>query len=211
MVIERLHVILAPQVLSITSFQNPLQNVPLYTHKCTMSQYGLQISPNSVDDLIALLVIICSGFSLLRFCGSQSQYAVSDPESSHLCNLCVVGRMRALPPSSFLLPSAEVISEGHSIISRRTHQLNQRAPLRKPIFFKANDRARHRHSFSKACWQHSQTVIQPCMWFMEEPSQFSGGQTAQSLTCSIMDEPHTGLEDCLRMLLSCFRKRMSGA
>ena len=63
MVIERLHVILAPQVLSITSFQNPLQNVPLYTHKCTMSQYGLQISPNSVDDLIALLVIICSGFS----------------------------------------------------------------------------------------------------------------------------------------------------
>ena len=23
----------------------------------------------------------------------------------------------------------------------------------------------------------------PCMWFMEEPSQFSVGQTAQSLTC----------------------------
>ena len=67
-----------------------------------------------------------------------------------------------------------------------------------------------RHPFSKACLQHSQTVIQPCMWFMEEPSQFSVGQTAQSLTCSIMDKPHTGLEDCLRMLLSCFRKRMPG-
>ena len=50
---------------------------------------------------------------------------------------------------------------------------------------------------------------QPCMCFMEEPSQFSVGQIAQSLTCSIMEKPHTGLDDCLRMLLSCFRKRMS--
>ena len=45
---------------------------------------------------------------------------------------------------------------------------------------------------------------------MEEPSQFSMGQTAQSLTCSITEKPHTGLDDCLNMLLSCFRKRMSG-
>ena len=29
------------------------------------------------------------------------------------------------------------------------------------------------------------------MWFMEEPSQFSMGQTAPSLTFSIMEEPHT--------------------
>ena len=28
-----------------------------------------------------------------------------------------------------------------------------------------------RRPFSKACKQHSQTVIQPCMWFMEEASQ----------------------------------------
>ena len=48
------------------------------------------------------------------------------------------------------------------------------------------------------------------MWFTEEPSQFSAGQTAQSLTCSMMEEPHTGLDDCLNMLLPCFRKRMSG-
>ena len=27
-----------------------------------------------------------------------------------------------------------------------------------------------RHPFSKACLHHSQTVIQPCMWFMDEPS-----------------------------------------
>ena len=47
------------------------------------------------------------------------------------------------------------------------------------------------------------------MWFMERPSQFSVGQTAQSLTCSIMEKPHAGLDDCLRMLQSCFRKRMS--
>ena len=56
-----------------------------------------------------------------------------------------------------------------------------------------------RHPFSKARLQHSQTVIQPWM-FMEKPSQFSVGQTAQRLTCSIMDKPHTGLDDCLRML-----------
>ena len=48
-----------------------------------------------------------------------------------------------------------------------------------------------------------------CMWFMEEPSQFSIGQTAQSLTHSIMEKPHIMLDDCLNMLLSCFRKRMS--
>ena len=66
-----------------------------------------------------------------------------------------------------------------------------------------------RHPFSTACLHRYQTVIQPCMWFMEEPSQFSVGQTQHSLTCSIMEKPHTGLEDCLKMLLSCFRKRMS--
>ena len=48
------------------------------------------------------------------------------------------------------------------------------------------------------------------MWFKEEPSQFSMGQTAQRLTCSIMEKPHTGLEECLRILLSCFRARNSG-
>ena len=42
------------------------------------------------------------------------------------------------------------------------------------------------------------------MRFKEEPSQFSVGQTA------IMEKPHTGLDDCLSMLLSCFRKWMSG-
>ena len=47
------------------------------------------------------------------------------------------------------------------------------------------------------------------MWFMEEPKQFSVGKTAQSLTCTIMEKPHAGLGDCLNMLLSCFRKRMS--
>ena len=63
-----------------------------------------------------------------------------------------------------------------------------------------------RHPFSKAYLQHSQTAIQPCMWFIEEPSQFSVG-----LTCSILEKPPTGLHDCLRMLQACFRKRMSGS
>ena len=35
-----------------------------------------------------------------------------------------------------------------------------------------------------------------------EPSQFSVGQIAQSLTCSIMEKPHAGLDDSLNMLLS---------
>ena len=66
-----------------------------------------------------------------------------------------------------------------------------------------------RRPFSKARLQHSQTVIQPCKWFMEEPSQFSIGETAQSHTCSITEKPHTWLDECLRMLQACFRKRMS--
>ena len=66
-----------------------------------------------------------------------------------------------------------------------------------------------RYLFSKACLQHSQTVIQPCMWLMEETSQFSMGQAAQGLTCSIMEKQHTGLYDCLRLLQACFRKGMS--
>ena len=41
-----------------------------------------------------------------------------------------------------------------------------------------------------------QSSNQPCMWFMEEPRLFSMGQTAQSLTCSIMEKPHTRLDDC---------------
>ena len=57
--------------------------------------------------------------------------------------------------------------------------------------------------------KNSQTVIQLCMQFMEEPSQFSVGQTPQSLTCSIMEEPLTELDECPRILLSCFRARNS--
>ena len=41
-------------------------------------------------------------------------------------------------------------------------------------------------------------MVQPCMWFKEETSQFSMGQIAQSLTCSIKEKPHTVL--VLRMV-----------
>ena len=47
------------------------------------------------------------------------------------------------------------------------------------------------------------------MWFMEDPSHFSVGQTATSLNGFIVEKPHTGLDACLNILLSCFRKRMS--
>ena len=62
---------------------------------------------------------------------------------------------------------------------------------------------------SKARELDSWTVVQPCIWFKEEPSQFSVSQTAQSPTCSIMEKPHTGLDECLRMLQACFRRMMS--
>ena len=42
---------------------------------------------------------------------------------------------------------------------------------------------------------------------MEEPSQFSLGQKAQSLTCSIMEKPHSGLDGSRRMLLHALEKR----
>ena len=35
-------------------------------------------------------------------------------------------------------------------------------------------------------------------------------QTAQSLPCSIMEKPHTKLDDCLKILLLCFGARTSG-
>ena len=50
-------------------------------------------------------------------------------------------------------------------------------------------------------------VIQPCMWFIEVPSQFSMVQTTQRLSCSIMAKIHSWLDDCLRMLQACFRKK----
>ena len=69
---------------------------------------------------------------------------------------------------------------------------------------------RNRGPCSKAREYDSWTVVQPCMWLKEEPNQFSMGQTAQSVTCSIMEKPLTGLDECPRILLSCFKARNSG-
>ena len=63
---------------------------------------------------------------------------------------------------------------------------------------------------SKAREYYFRTEVQSCIWFKEEPSQFSMSQTAHSLTCSIMEKPHIGLDECLRILLSCFRARNPG-
>ena len=52
-------------------------------------------------------------------------------------------------------------------------------------------------------------MVKPCVWFKEEPSQFPMGQTAQSLTCSIMEKPHTRLDKCPRILIARFRARNS--
>ena len=52
-------------------------------------------------------------------------------------------------------------------------------------------------------------MVQPRIWFKEEPSQFTVGKTAQSLIRSIMEKPHTGLVEYPIILLSCFRARNS--
>ena len=44
---------------------------------------------------------------------------------------------------------------------------------------------------------------------LEVPSQFSMGQTVQSLTCSIWRNHIQGWMTDLNMLLSCFREKMS--
>ena len=43
-----------------------------------------------------------------------------------------------------------------------------------------------------------------------KPVLGGGGITTQTLTCSIMEKPHTGLDDCPEILLLCFRARTSG-
>ena len=58
-----------------------------------------------------------------------------------------------------------------------------------------------RGPYSKAREQDSRTV--------SGSSQFSMGQTAQSQTSSIMEKPDTGLDECKRILLLCFRARSS--
>ena len=42
--------------------------------------------------------------------------------------------------------------------------------------------SKNRGPCSKARELDSWTVVQPCIWFKEDPSQFYMGQTAQSLT-----------------------------
>ena len=56
-----------------------------------------------------------------------------------------------------------------------------------------------------------QTIIvraEPDILFLKHASIIlrQSSNPAQSLSCSIMEKPHTGLDDCLNMLLSCFRK-----
>ena len=52
--------------------------------------------------------------------------------------------------------------------------------------------------------KHESKIISgPCIWFKDEPSHFSMGQTVQSRTSSITEKPLTGLDGCLKILLSC--------
>ena len=91
-------------------------------------------------------------------------------------------------------------------VSAVSHQHRPLHHARKLLRLHLLSRLQDRHPFSEAFLQHIQTA---CMWFTEEPSQFSMGQTAQGLTGSIKEKPLTGLVDCLRVLQACFRKRMS--
>ena len=53
-------------------------------------------------------------------------------------------------------------------------------------------------------------MVNPVSGSRKSQAKFSMDQTAQSLTCSIMEIPHTGLDECAKFLLSCFRARNSG-
>ena len=45
-------------------------------------------------------------------------------------------------------------------------------------------------------------MVQPCIWFKKQPSQFSMGQTLLSITCSIVEKLDTGLDECPRICYS---------
>ena len=66
------------------------------------------------------------------------------------------------------------------------------------LFIKHHSRI-FRQSYNPVCVVHGRAKL-----------NFGVGQTAQSLTFSIMEKSLTGLDDYLRMLLSCFKKRRSG-
>ena len=64
-----------------------------------------------------------------------------------------------------------------------------------------------RGPWSKSRELDSRTVVQPCIWFKEEQASSPWAKQHRA----IMEKPHTGLEECPRILLSCFRARMSHA
>ena len=66
-----------------------------------------------------------------------------------------------------------------------------------------------RHPSSKSCLQHYQTVIQPCMWILHDGTGQALCYLAYKELAWLFHEPHTGLDDCLRMLQACSRDRMS--
>ena len=51
---------------------------------------------------------------------------------------------------------------------------------------------------------------QPCIWFKRK-TQASSPNSPDSLPCSIMEKPHGVLDECPRILFSCFRARHSGS
>ena len=59
--------------------------------------------------------------------------------------------------------------------------------------------ATKKHEISSTFFPHKSALLS--IWFMEETSQFSVGQSSQSLTSSIMEKPHTGLDDCAAGML----------
>ena len=48
-----------------------------------------------------------------------------------------------------------------------------------------------------------------CMWFLHDGTGYTLCCLAYGELARHLHEPHTGLDDCLNMLLSCFRNRLS--
>ena len=58
----------------------------------------------------------------------------------------------------------------------------------------------------------SDTVVQPCIWFKKEPSRdLHAGPNSTESNLFAFNHIHTGLDECPRILLPCFRARNSDA
>ena len=131
-------------------------------------------------------------------CWQPSMYLVLLIEK-WLCQLGEIGRRRRhfwrtriksrlLLPRFWCMPECAPEMRGQAAIKEFLPSILNRGNMPMPLTFQFELWPRglslsSRGPCSKAWEYDSRTVVQPCIWFKKEPSQFSVGQLAQSLTC----------------------------